>query len=226
MSEFERLCIRVDKVYDWITHQAEKEFNFSPDDIEFFEDFMTPLDPVNPCEFFGPATDITVHCELVGDIFCEETGDRQDVFVEEFDTVLQLVKIIKNGEFRILLSDNNNNNVLSSEPIPFFKVEKFLLCAPEGTDVICHVYDFDCDGSIVCNGDGTDFSLEVILLVCQSIQVETEVKVELEGKICKPRPEIILPISPIKECPEIAFPPQCPNVFPQVKHQKTKQLKH
>lgn len=226
MSNLERLCIKVPKVYDWITHQAEKEFQFETGDLDFY----TEEDPYcqtqstlvkDVCGHFLPNS-VKVSCFLLepekGNELCEEVGERKDIYVEEYDTELQLVRIQKQGQFQIVLEAKNNfgkNKIapLFSKPINFFKLEKFLLCAPEGTDVICHVYDFDCEGSFICNGDGTEWSIDLVLLICQSIQAETEVKIDVEGKICKPRPEIIIPI-PVKECPDFTFPEQCPEVFP------------
>ncbi|WP_280769240.1 hypothetical protein [Salipaludibacillus daqingensis] len=230
MNKLERLCIKVPKVYDWITHQAEKEFQFSIGDIDFF----TEEEPENQrkdnvvsdvCGYFLPDL-VKVSCVLVEpekpkkkekkQELCQEVGERKDIFVEEFDTELQLVRIQKQGQFQIVLESDHKNGVapLFSEPVNFFKLEKFILCAPDGTEVICHVYDFDCEGQFICNGDGTEWTIDLVLLICQSIQAEAEVKIDIEGKICKPRPEIILPI-PDKECPEFTFPEQCPEIFPQ-----------
>ncbi|PYZ93482.1 hypothetical protein CR194_09940 [Salipaludibacillus keqinensis] len=227
MSKVERLCIKVPKVYDWITHQAEKEFQFEVGDIDFFteedpEDQTTDTLVDDICDYFLPNS-VKVSCVLIApeppEELCAEVGDRKDVHVEEYDTVLQLVNIQKQGQFQIVLEakDNYKNNGLAplfSEPINFFKIEKFLLCAPPGTDVLCHVYDFDCEGSFVCNGDGTEWTIDLLLLICQSIQVEAEVKIDIEGKICKPRPEILLPVRR-KKCPDFKFPEQCPEVFPR-----------
>lgn len=223
MGKLERLCIKVPKVYDWITHQAEKEEKFETGDIDFFTEQdpdMQTTDVLVPdvCGYFLPET-VEVSCILIEPEFpeqlCEEVGTRKDFYVEEFDTTLQVVKIQKQGEYQIVLeSEHKHKPPLFSEPISFFKIEKFLLCAPEGTDVVCHVYDFDCEGSFLCNGkDGTEWTLDLTLLICQSIQAEAEVKIDIEGKICKPRPEIVLP-TPAKKCPEFRFPEQCPEVFP------------
>ncbi|MDG5789504.1 hypothetical protein QA612_18760 [Evansella sp. AB-P1] len=238
MHKLERLCIKVPKVYDWITHPAEKEFQFTQDDIVFFTeedpDKQTKENLVNDvCEYFLPA-DVEVSCQLLlpdpekrkgkkkkhDDPLCKEVGERRDFFDEDLDTTLQIVKIQKQGQFQIVLEAESNPSKkkpviapLFSEPIDFFKLEKFILCAPEGTDVLCHVYDFDCEGSFICNGDGTEWTIDLLLLICQSIQVEAEVKLEVEGKICQPRDIIPIPII-TKECPEFEFPPQCPEIFP------------
>ncbi|ADU31076.1 hypothetical protein [Evansella cellulosilytica] len=228
MSKFERMCIKVPKVYDWITHQAEKQFQFDQDDLDFFtvedpalQTTDTLVDDV--CAYFLPET-VKVDAQLLipepkkwmkhdGDDICQEVGEREDFFYDELDANLQIVKLQKQGEFQIILSADKLPP-LYSEPIPFFKLEKVVLCAPEGTDVVCDVYDIVADGSFVCNGDGTEWTIDLSLLICQSIQAEAIVKVEVEGKHCKPREEIPLPIV-TKECPDFEFPPQCPTVFPR-----------
>jgi len=238
MNKLERLCIKVPKVYDWITHQAEKEFQFKIGDIDFFteenpEDQRKDTLVADVCSYFLPDW-VNIGCVLVEpkksvkkkdkDVLCQEVGERKDVFVEEFDTELQIVKVQKKGQFQIILEADTDKKKgvapLFSEPIDFFKIEKFVLCAPEGTEVICEVFDFDCEGSFICNGDGTEWAIDLVLIICQSIQAEAEVKIDIEGRICKPRPEIILPV-PDRECPEFTFPEQCPEIFPQP-HKKMK----
>ncbi|SDY17249.1 hypothetical protein SAMN05421736_101565 [Evansella caseinilytica] len=226
MSNLESLCIRVDKVYDWVTRQVNKEYNFNG--VNGLADLAftcngTPDD--NPCELLGPNEDFIVTViptdengnEIpLNEIECSQVGLREDVFVPELDTELQLVRIKKQGFFVVELRiDPNFPPVCVSAPISYCIFERFLLCAPEGTVINCHVFDFDGSGAVCCaNGEFIDLTLE--LLICQSIQVEAEVKIEVEGRLCKPREDIILPIERV--CPEITFPPQCPEIFPPANH--------
>lgn len=205
--ELEKLCINVNKVYDWVTRQVEKDINFIGDKGWKKLGF----DDVTPCPDLEDDFIVKVIFE---DVECEEVGKRKDIFVEEFDTLMQIVKIKVQGNFRIVFfkEDDKKFEPIVSDLIPFCIFEKFVLCAPEGTKIKCHVYDSFGFGGICCNGD--DFQeLAVTLVLCLSVQAEAKVKVQIEGKICQPREDIILPI-PIRECPEIEFPPQCPNVFP------------
>lgn len=227
-NERERLCIRVDKVYDWVTREVNKDFCFEGPEgllkLGFTENGSRtkPYPGENPCSFFGPDATLEVTCFPtdaqgnkidVDDIKISQVGDRQDVFVEDLDTTLQLVRLKTAGNFVVQVTGTNCGNVLgvlTSRPIPFCIIDKYLLCAPEGTDIEAHVYFFECEGTLACE-DGTFEQLALTLLLCESIQVEAEVKVEVEGRICQPREEIIAPIS---VCPEITFPPQCPEIFP------------
>ncbi|MDQ0255371.1 hypothetical protein J2S74_002753 [Evansella vedderi] len=223
MSKLERLCIRVPKVYDWVTRQVDKDFNFvgeegldrlsfqcngtpDADPCELLEDDQEFIVSVIPTDAQGNEIDLD-------EIECREVGHRRDVFVEDLGIELQTVKLKKQGFFKILLHlEEDGAVVCESAPIPFCIFEKFLLCAPEGTDIECHVFDFFGTGVVCCN-NGQFIDLALTLTICQSIQAEADVKVEVEGRICKPREDIIEPIVE-RVCPEIEFPPQCPEIFP------------
>ena len=221
--ELENLCIRVTKVYDWVTRQVDKDFTFNGttglSDLGFTSN-GTPND--DPCALLDDGEDFFVsvvptdsegNVIPLDDIECREVGTRRDVFVEELDIELQLVRIKKQGFFVIELREVEDGPVVSvSEPVPFCIFENFLLCAPEGTDVVCHIFDFFGTGVVCCN-NGSFLDLALTLTICQSIQVETDVKLEVEGRICRPREDIIAPIVE-RVCPDIQFPPQCPEIFP------------
>ncbi|QOY34196.1 hypothetical protein AWH56_015835 [Anaerobacillus isosaccharinicus] len=230
-KEKERLCIRVDKVYDWVTREIHKDFCF--EGVEGLAKLGFTKGPhcdkdhnkypgIDPCQFFGPDATLEVKCFPtdaagnkidVDDIKVAQVGERQDVFVEEVDTTLQLVRLKTTGYFVVQVTGIDCGKVLgtlTSQPISFCIIDKYLLCAPEGTEINAHVYYFECEGTLSCE-DGEFEQLALTLLLCQSVQVEAEVKVEVEGRICKPREEIIAPIS---VCPDITFPPQCPEIFP------------
>lgn len=228
-KEKERLCIRVDKVYDWVTREIHKDFCFEGVEglakLGFSKSYCNESNKypgIDPCEFFGPDATLEVKCFPtdsegnkvdVDDIKVVQVGDRQDVFVEELDTTLQLVRLKTSGNFVVQVTGTDCGKVLgvlTSRPIPFCIIDKYLLCAPEGTEINAHVYYFECEGTLTCE-NGEFEQLALTLLLCQSVQVEAEVKVEVTGRICKPREEIIAPIS---VCPDITFPPQCPEIFP------------
>ncbi|MBU9713296.1 hypothetical protein [Evansella tamaricis] len=224
MSDFERLCVRVPKVYDWVTRQVDKDFNFMGtrglDDLEFTCNGTPDADP---CAFLEPGEDFIVNAIPtdqdgnqidLDDIDCTEVGNRRNVYVEELGIELQAVKLKVQGYFviELYMEDDLNNPFCVSTPIPFCVFEKFLLCAPEGTDIECHIFDLFGTGVVCCN-NGEFLDLAFTLTICQSVQVEADVKVEVEGKICQPREDIIEPIVD-RLCPDIAFPPQCPEIFP------------
>ncbi|MCD8511617.1 MAG: hypothetical protein LRY73_18325 [Bacillus sp. (in: Bacteria)] len=224
MSKNERLCVRVRKVYDWVTRQVDKDFNFVGEeglDRLAFKCNGTP--DADPCELLEEGEDYLVsviptdsegnEVDLEEVEWCHEVGPRRDVFIEDLGIELQRVKLKKQGWFVIQLrTEEDGEIVCESEAIPFCIFEKFLLCAPEGTDIECHIFDLFGTGVVCCN-DGEFIDLALTLTICQSVQVEADVKIEIEGKLCKPREEIIEPIVE-RVCPDIEFPPQCPEIFP------------
>ncbi|WP_010283308.1 BMQ_0737 family morphogenetic spore coat protein [Bacillus timonensis] len=126
------------------------------------------------------------------------------------DTVtLQRVKALVKGFVAIQIVNENGEVVCSSTGIPFATVQNFLLCAPDGTELDCHVSFFECDANLICAEDFQQ--LDVSLTLCLEVQIEADVKLEIEAKFCHPREEIL---EPTQLCPTDIFPPQCPEVFP------------
>lgn len=126
------------------------------------------------------------------------------------DTVtLQRVKALVKGFVAVQILNDYGEVICSSKGIPFATVQNFLLCAPDGTDLECHVSFFECDANLICAQDFQQ--LDVSLTLCLEVQVEADVKLEIEAKFCHPRDEIL---EPAQLCPTDIFPPQCPEIFP------------
>ncbi|WP_231735262.1 BMQ_0737 family morphogenetic spore coat protein [Gracilibacillus massiliensis] len=140
-------------------------------------------------------------------LICEEVKEgkgRKNVPVtlpDGQEVQLQKVIIRKSGFIVVKVSDGLNTCL--SEPISFCKIENVLLCAPEGTEILCKVSDFQCFACINCQG-GFYNSLEVFLDICQDIQVSTDVTVELTSDFCEPRD--IIDVSCKRN---VSIPPQC-----------------
>ncbi|WP_096435700.1 hypothetical protein [Alteribacter populi] len=220
MAEFEPLCIRAEKLYDWVTRQVDKELTFSGEaglaELDFDCDGEEGAD--DPCEFLPAGEDFIVTVVPVGDPECSEVGTRRDIFIPDLDIELQEVKIRKQGTFIVELRlEEDEDPVCTSGEIDFCLFEKFLLCAPEGTEIDCDIFDFEGTG-VVCCINGEFSSLQLTLHICQSVQAFANVILEIEGTECKPREDMILPITRV--CPEITFPPQCPEIFPPKHAQK------
>ncbi len=237
----ETLCIKVPKVYDWVTRQADffRSFNGTNGlgELNFECNGVTGL-AADPCELLNGngngnnngiiCNNLNVECiitdsfgnpvnpEEPGAILCQELTDPRNRESFEFtipngvtpDTVtLQKVKVLKKGFFVIQVS-NGNGVVCTSDVQSFATVEKFFLCAPPGTFLQCEITDFQCDATLCCNPDGTFNQVDVHINMCQNIQMEATVKLEITADFCQPRQE--LPF----ECPPLQVPPQCPEVFP------------
>lgn len=93
-------------------------------------------------------------------------------------------------------------------PIPFSVNESAFLCAPEGTDLLVRVTDFEAQTIVNCDEAGIFVSIGVSIVVCQSIQTVTPVTLELIAGFCSPREAIF------DNCPTPIIPPQCPVIFP------------
>ena len=216
----EKVCIKTRKVYDWVTRQVDLPLiSKSNGDLDnFFKcDGQSQSDI---CQFLkdhkhlGP---FSVKCNVIEDtLFCEEIAQpngRLDVVVtlpNGDEVVLQKVKVLVKGKVNVEILDANDDVICRSQyPITFATAQTFILCAPEGTEVECEVTFVECDAALICTDDFEQ--LDVSITLCLDVQVEADVKLEVEARFCKPREENI---NPIDICPTEKFPPQCPEVFP------------
>ncbi len=223
----ERLCIRVPKVYDWVNRQIDLPqlsfrklssigFNFdgiagtSEDPFSLFEDGLlnvncylsdslgNPVDPNSP-------NSITV-TEIV------QPQGRQSVVVhlpKGRKITLQKVKVLIRGYIVVAISDLQGTVTSVSDAIPFATVQTFFLCAPPGTTLNSHVSYFETDANLIW--DNKSFSqLDISITICLDVQMEAQVKLEVEGKFCRPRRELPSSLT----CANPQIPPQCPEIFP------------
>ncbi len=219
-----KVCIKVPKVYDWVQRQVEVPLlSFEGEKLDDIFDLNGNYEyDTELCEILAD-TDYTVHCHLIEDsILCKEikqhpTRHDVDVTLPTGETItLQKVKVLLKGKVQVVIDIQNpgpncKKHKIVSEPINFQTVQTFFLCAPEGTDLKCKVTYFQCDADVICELDPHFEQLDVSILLCLDVQMETDVKLEVEAAICKPRQE--LPIEDIV-CPTDIFPPQCPEIFP------------
>ncbi|CAG9620462.1 BMQ_0737 family morphogenetic spore coat protein [Sutcliffiella rhizosphaerae] len=234
-KETERVCIKTRKVYDWVTRQVDVSLkpickndlnglfacDLDHDEDDNIADILCDkkLGPLSVKCFLsdehGHKVDTLAHhhhrhhkglvCKEI-----EQAGGRPDVEVEieGNDVLLQRVKVLIKGFITVHIVDDRGHVVCCSAPIPFATVQTFLLCAPEGTELDCHITFFDCDANLIATPDLSQ--LDINLILCLDIQMEADVKLEIEARICRPREEIIEGLL----CPTKEFPPQCPEIFP------------
>ncbi|WP_226682728.1 BMQ_0737 family morphogenetic spore coat protein [Sutcliffiella horikoshii] len=231
-NETERVCIKTRKVYDWVTRQIDVALK--PICKTDLDDLFKCIDDADIADILcdkkiGP---LSVVCFLSDEhghkidtkahynhrhhkaFVCKEidqAGGRTEVEVELPDgteVTLQRVKVLIKGYVTVHIVDDSGTVLCCSEPIPFANIQTFLLCAPEGTELDCHVTFFDCDSNLIVTSDLSQ--LDINLLLCLDVQMEADVKLEIEARICRPRDEIIEGVL----CPPKEFPPQCPEVFP------------
>lgn len=220
-------CIRVPKVYDWVTDQltVSKTVRFDRDQLEAIEEAMEdpsrrPLrivckTPTTPPLFPLNQSDP----RLIEDrgFFCEQVGEKQNVTVPvggEFVDA-QLVDLLFNADVQILVLDRHGETVTDLD-VDAAAMESFVLCFPDGTDLLCRVSKIFCrisTGTLLLNNACPEsFKLEVTF--CVDVQVEAEVKLEVLAKFCSPRENSIIAPENVNQCPPIEFPSQCPAIFP------------
>ena len=221
-------CIRVPKVYDWVTDQltVSKTVRFDRDELEAIEDAMEdpsrrPLrivckTPTTPPLFPLNQSDPRLIDER--GFFCEQVGEKQNVTVPvggEFVDA-QLVDLLFNADVKILVLDRHGE-VVAKRKVDVAAMESFVLCFPDGTDLLCRVSKIFCrisTGTLLLNKSCPEsFKLEVTF--CVDVQVEAEVKLEVLAKFCSPRENSIIAPESINQCPPVEFPAQCPAIFPQ-----------
>lgn len=229
----EKVCIKTRKVYDWVTRQVDVPLrSFSNGELEaIFPSSKCPRNHESICDFFTSSgmnpQDFTIRCFLSDEdgnridpvvdndaLICQEIiqpNGRQPVTVtlpSGDQVTLQKVKVLVKGHVVVQILNANGHVVCESDAIPFATAQTFILCAPEGTTLDCHISFFECDASLICTNNFSQ--LDVSITLCLEVQMEADVKIEVEARFCKPREEIL----EATLCPTDKFPPQCPEVFP------------
>ncbi|MFC4620147.1 hypothetical protein ACFO4N_15645 [Camelliibacillus cellulosilyticus] len=221
-------CIRVPKVYDWVTDTLKvyKTVHFSEEQLDAIECALEdphrrPLrivckTPTTPPVFPLNQSDPEL-CQEQG-FYCEQIGEKRNVTVPvggEFVDA-QLVDLLFSADVKIFVVDRHGD-VVTEMYVDAAALESFVLCFPDGTDLLCRVSKIFCrisTGTMLVNNICPEsFKLEVIF--CVDVQVEAEVKLEVLAKFCSPRENSLSAPEEINmECPPIEFPEQCPSIFP------------
>lgn len=221
-------CIRVPKVYDWVTDtlSVSKDIHFTHEQRKKIEEAMEdpgrrPLRIVCETPETPPLFSLSKrkHDSYGDEFLCEQVGEKRDVTVPingEFVDA-QLVDLLFTAEVKVKVVDRHGY-VVADLGCNASVFESFVLCYPDGTELMCDISKILCripSGTVLLNSPCPhSFTLEVTF--CVDIQVEAEVKLEVLAKFCSPRENDITPPSPEEAgCPDIEFPPQCPDIFPR-----------
>lgn len=215
----QKVCIKVPKVYDWVQRQIDLPL-ISFDGIDMDDLFDKKNDDhIEVCKFLHRHPGFQVRCNLVKhSLICQEIKQHPSrhnvqIILPSGETIeLQKVKVLVKGLVEIIILDKHGKILIVSDDIPFVTAQTFYLCAPKGTDLHCKVTYFQCNSDFVCTDDFEE--LDISILLCLDIQMETVMKLEIEGINCKPRNE--LAVEDVL-CPVDIFPPQCPEIFPALK---------
>ncbi|WP_173917523.1 hypothetical protein [Halobacillus sp. Marseille-Q1614] len=223
-------CIRVTKVYDWIT------------DINSYEN-KTSIPEFSQCK--DPCAsrvrgalekhhDIRVECSTPEvpppfplkdlkkfshkhDKKCPDKFERFSCeIIEIMNGTPGIIRVLWTVFVELKIFDDTEGKLLCKFDVPVQFDEEYMICIPEPLDeknITCRITKIFCNPTNrVLLGD----LVQLRVTICKEIQVEAEVKLEVLGKFCQPRPNDIPLPPPIDEvCPAFEFPPQCPNIFPR-----------
>lgn len=197
-EHFEALCIRVPKVYDWVRRQVVLPQIFTNDASLFDEEALEDLGHDVEVEVIltdskGHSVDVSDEEALDHVIELVPQGGRKPKKVILPDgeiVILHEVKLSISGFYKIRLINLGGHHKYSdveSSVIPWKIHQTFYLCAPEGTEPVVHLDSFEgTDGSIRLS----DIHLQQLsfdLVLGLSVQIEKDVKIEVEGSFCYPR---------------------------------------
>ncbi|WJE45379.1 hypothetical protein QRD90_13960 [Peribacillus frigoritolerans] len=192
-------CIRVTKVYDWVvlTNRDRNKVQIPKECFAAIEDAR------------HDGNTITATCsEVVGTRSCDFIG----AIPANIPSVpgAQIVSLAFHVHIRVQFFCNGEPLPGCNFVVPVSFMDEVILCFPEGTEINCNIFDVQC--TVVLNQMLGDMVV-LDVTMCKDVQVEAEVKLEVEAKFCGPRPVI-----PIEEdgfvCPTPRFPQQCPTFFP------------
>lgn len=226
MNSLQEECIRVQKVYDWVTDAltVKQTIHFTPEQIKKIESAMDspgkrPLRLVCHTPDTGKLFGLSSEKENYDSgVHCEQVGEKRDVKVPvngKFADA-QLVDLLFTSDIKVSVVDRHGHEVTSANcNVSVF--EPFVLCHPDGTELFCKVTKVICkipSGTVLLNSPcPSSFKLEVTF--CVDIQVEAEVKLEVLAKFCSPRENDIEVPEVGHQCPDTRFPVQCPDIFPR-----------
>jgi hypothetical protein len=186
-------CIRVQKIYDWVvlTNQDRKKVSIPAECFAFIEN----------CRSEGKF--LTATCrEVEGTGRCDVLSGSRPVSTVPNDRIVTISSHVK-----IRIEFFCDNVPLCHFDVPINFVKEVVLCFPEGTDINCRIFDIQCR-VLIDEELGNMVILEVVM--CKDVQVEADVKMEIEADFCGPRKLIPMEEKPI-ECTFPTFPKQCPD---------------
>lgn len=219
MRENDLICVKVDKVYDWII--KENSFDIFPTKEFKFDVDLTEKELKH----------VNLHCEIVPDERnpvevlkrerCQFCIDGKNVWLENLtirkNFTVTLCLVLPSGR----MSEGKRFKTSRDELVT--------LCAPEGTNIEVTFTKLDCfvasKGSLSIHEghhkEGPEHNPHpfvelkhpvISVSSCQSIQSTFPVTVELWADFCEPREDFIA------GCSGPTHPPQCPTLFPSHGH--------
>lgn len=206
-------CIRVPKVYDWVTLNVDeiKNVTIPAADLTAINALIAAGHQLDVVVSIDPLTDITVNVFNV---------IRKIVNISGVDTSVGCAQILKTVVLNITVFDLGTPAIPSIPPVniaTFTSTVQFFeragLCFPAeftADNIIPHIRSAEALSLTSFPVDG-QFIFQIS--ICQDLQVETEVKLEVLARFCTPRDNNIDCSSGLA-CNPVTFPEQCPNLYP------------
>lgn len=202
-------CIRVNKVYDWVYFETTQvqEIPIPEDSLDVIEEALDNGDQLIVTGTINLPEDVDANIVSVV---------RKTVIINDNPVEVGCTQVLKTVTLNVSVF---NATTGSPDPITTFTdsfqiLERVGLCFPEPftTDnITLNVISAEAIAlsDVPVNGN---FIFDVG--ICQEIQVETEVKLEVLARFCEPRGNTI-DCSPFQwSCSPPEFPEQCPDLFP------------
>ncbi|ANX12089.1 hypothetical protein ABE41_008725 [Fictibacillus arsenicus] len=217
-------CIRVQKVYDWVTARLDVRKTVSLTDEQLTAIEAALDDPSRrPLRFLAkvpktsPSTENAEAAELY---LCEQVGDKRDVTAllnGGQHTEAQLVELLFTTEIKVQVVDREGT-VVTEIMANASVFEPFVLCYPDGTELYAQISKIIAripSGTVLLNSPApASFALDISF--CVDIQVEAEVRLEVLAKFCAPRENDLAAAEGEGElCPVQSYPQRCPDIYPR-----------
>ncbi|TYR76066.1 hypothetical protein FZC79_07895 [Rossellomorea vietnamensis] len=212
-------CIRVPKVYDWVFDALSPDTNVTvPPECAVaiaaaVAEGRTPLTVECEAPTVGGFFPLDHTPDPTGNVSCVVSANivRNDDLAEG----LGIIKVIITVRPLITVMDDTGATICSFRPT-ISTSRQLVVCIPEeltNDNAMCRVISLGCDVNYN-EFANPDLGLQVTLDICFDVQIEAEVKLEIEGKFCFPRAnDIEIPTNGF--CPPFEYPQQCPTVFPE-----------
>ncbi|WP_370297339.1 beta-propeller fold lactonase family protein [Rossellomorea marisflavi] len=176
-------CIRTTKIYDWLY------------DAKTFKTTISipgyPSDSASPAGITTNGLQNEKKVRLICIPSVSENNPPVCEIVDIKNGIPGTIKIRWTFYINMRTIDYDSNELLGEFLMPVQFENDYVICVPEpftANNIVCSLIGVTCKNSTVLSGD----QVEVVMTVCNEIEVQGEVKLELLGQACQPRsPKII-----------------------------------
>lgn len=201
-------CIRVDKVYDWVVIPTD-QIKEIPIPEACLVGIQTAIDAGHPLLIKG-----TIN--LPGDITTKIVSVvRKAVIIDGETVIVGCAQILKTVTITVEVIDTTvTGGTICLFTSTFQILERAGVCFPvplTASNINLKVINAH---AISLSDVPVNGNLIFEIGICQDLQVETEVKLEILGNFCEPRDNTINCVPGSLVCERPVFPGSCPGIFP------------